>query len=57
MNSNPATVVKPRRIIGQGVPIYEEFTDDLDIPVSNLERQASGGSFELDDYRDGNMLS
>ena len=48
MNSDNATVVSPRRVIGSGAPSSNSGTASLpDAPAGEFRRDTSGGSFQL----------
>ena len=57
MNDNPATVISPIRIIGQGVaPGHQRIQSVPDRPTGSFQRLVNGGSFELVNFQPGKIL-
>ena len=55
VNSNEATIISSIRVVGRGASRHEpdhvtEAQPMSDEPVSDLERTATGGSFELENH-------
>ena len=57
MNDNPATVISPIRIIGQGAALgHQRIQSVPDRPTGSFQRLVNGGSFELVNYQPGEIL-